>query len=146
VRRFTQRKLHGVIPDGQSTKQKPEVHIRPLGQAWPQAPQCSGFDARNTHVSLPHRSRPAPVHPVLHRPAEHTSGGGQAFPHAPQCSTLLPRSTVAPAQVARRVAVTHRPFTHASPGTQPLPHRPQLRGSERVFTSHPLLASASQSA
>lgn len=78
----------------------------------------------------------------------------QAVPHAPQLLTLVAVSTSQPSidwrLQSRRVPMHELtwqlPLTHSAPPVHEVPQVPQCAASDRVFTSQPLAALASQSA
>ncbi len=79
-------------------------------------------------------------------------GSAQTEPHAPQLvgssAVLAQKAVEAEPQVARGAAqvAPQTPPEHTAPAAQAVRHAPQLALSVRWSTSHPLLATLSQSA
>jgi hypothetical protein len=86
----------------------------PVGQAFPQAPQCAVLVAVSAQVPL--QRVVAPVQLVPQTPSEHTEPVAQAFPHMPQCAFEALSSTSHP--------LAALPSQSAKPRTQVYPQAP----------------------
>lgn len=121
----------------------------------PQAPQFAGSEDRLTQEPL---QLVSPVPQVwVQTPLLQTCPEVQAIPHVPQCAPSVPRFTSHPllaspsqsANPAEQLATVQAPALQAAVAfarLHTLPHPPQLAGSELTLTSHPSVASPSQSA
>ncbi len=122
----------------------PPVHVAPVGQAVPQAPQFCAFVLVSTQTVTVFPPGPVSEHavspvsqPVVQAPETHVSSPVQRLPQAPQFALLLDVSTHWLLHVARPPPHAHAPDAQLAPEPQTLLQAPQLFGSVCVSTHAP---------
>jgi hypothetical protein len=131
VRVSTHTPLQRTSPEGQA--HVPFMHVVPLTQAFPHAPQLVLLDLRSTHALL-HAVSPVPQlvaqTPLLHKGV----APPQRVPQAPQFWGSALTSAHVPAQSRVPAGQTHLPPLQSCEALHAFVHEPQCRSSVAVST------------
>jgi len=119
----------------------PALHVCPLLQAVPHAPQLSALLVRSTHAPEQAVSMVGAVaHVAAHAPSEHTCPAAQAVPQLPQFagSEFVSTQPMLPAHETRPAVQVQAPDWQVWLRVHACPHMPQLALSLCGSTHAPL--------